>query len=190
MSEGPIRQCNRMFKDRWTNVHDEERSGWLSVVSDDLVQSVDQKICERRRFTISALSYEFLQISYTAIYEIITVRRSFCKFCTRWVSENAHKFTQNGESGLGFDFFRAIPQRWRWISQSYCMSNRWNLGFICECWNQRAVKAANAPVHQPSWKKFKQMLSGRKPMASVFWDRKGELMAQFIQQGTTITSEV
>jgi hypothetical protein len=41
-----------MFKDGRTNVHDEERSGQPSVVSDDLVQSADQKICERQRFTI------------------------------------------------------------------------------------------------------------------------------------------
>jgi hypothetical protein len=32
-----------MFKDRRTDVHNEERSGRSSVVSDDLVQSVDQK---------------------------------------------------------------------------------------------------------------------------------------------------
>jgi hypothetical protein len=48
MSEGTVRQWCRMFKDGRTNVHDEEGSGRLSVVSDDLVQSVDQKICERR----------------------------------------------------------------------------------------------------------------------------------------------
>jgi gluconate kinase len=29
------------------NVHDEERSDWLSAVSDDLVQSVEEEICER-----------------------------------------------------------------------------------------------------------------------------------------------
>jgi hypothetical protein len=37
---------------------------------------------------------------------------------------------------------------------------------------------------------FGQMLSARKLMASVFWDRKGVLMVEFIKQGTTITSEV
>jgi transposase len=58
MSEGTVRQWCRMFKDRRTNVHDEERSGRPSVVSDDLVQSIDQKICERWRFTISELSCE------------------------------------------------------------------------------------------------------------------------------------
>jgi hypothetical protein len=49
MSEG---QWCRMFRDGHTNVQDEERSGRPSVVSDDLVQSVDKKICERWRFTI------------------------------------------------------------------------------------------------------------------------------------------
>jgi hypothetical protein len=38
-----------------TNVHDEQRSCWSSVVSHDLVQSVDQKISERWHFTISEL---------------------------------------------------------------------------------------------------------------------------------------
>jgi hypothetical protein len=38
-------------------------------------------------------------------------------------------------------------------------------------------------------KKCKQ-ISARKLMAAVFWDRKGVLMVEFMQQGTTITSEV
>jgi hypothetical protein len=36
---------------------------WPSVLTDDdLVQSIDQKICERLRFTISEVSREFPQI--------------------------------------------------------------------------------------------------------------------------------
>jgi hypothetical protein len=54
-----------MFKERRTNVHDEERSGWSSVVSGDLVQGIEEKICERQRFTILELSSEFPQISPT-----------------------------------------------------------------------------------------------------------------------------
>jgi hypothetical protein len=45
MSEGTVRQWCRMFKDGQQIIHDEERSGWPSVVS-DLAQSVDQNICE------------------------------------------------------------------------------------------------------------------------------------------------
>jgi hypothetical protein len=46
-------------------------------------------------------------------------------------------------------------------------------------------------AHLPNkLKKFKRMLSARKLMAFVFWDRKGILMVEFMQQGTTIMSEV
>jgi hypothetical protein len=61
--------------------------GRPSVVSDDLVQSVDPKNCERRRFTISEVSCEFTQILRTVLYEIITVRLGYHKFCARWVTK-------------------------------------------------------------------------------------------------------
>jgi hypothetical protein len=50
---------------------------------DDLVQSVDPKICERWHFTISELSHEFPEISCTVLYELITVRLGYHKFFTR-----------------------------------------------------------------------------------------------------------
>jgi hypothetical protein len=53
---------------------------WPSVMSDDLVQSVDQEICERRHFTISELLCEFPQISCTVLYEIIIVRLGYHEF--------------------------------------------------------------------------------------------------------------
>jgi hypothetical protein len=55
--------------------------GQPSVLSDDLVQSVDQKICEKQHFTISEVSCEFPQISRTVLYEIITIRLGHHKYC-------------------------------------------------------------------------------------------------------------
>jgi acyl-CoA thioesterase len=37
---------------------------------------------------------------------------------------------------------------------------------------------------------FKQTFSARQLMAAVFWDRKGVLMVEFMQQGTIIMSQV
>jgi hypothetical protein len=68
-----------MFKGEPTNVHDEEGSGPPSVVSEELVQS------ERRRFIITELLCEFLLMSPIVLYEIITVRLGYHKFCARWV---------------------------------------------------------------------------------------------------------
>jgi hypothetical protein len=46
-------------------------------------------------------------------------------------------------------------------------------------------------THSPNRpKKVKQMLSARKLMATVFWDRKGVLMVEFVRHGTTIASEM
>jgi 6-pyruvoyl-tetrahydropterin synthase len=38
--------------------------------------------------------------------------------------------------------------------------------------------------------KFKQTVPAKELMATLLWDRKGALMVEFMQQGTTITSEV
>lgn len=59
MSEGKVQKWVREFKNGRTNVHDEERSGRPSVITDDLVAAVESKIREDRRFTISTLSLEF-----------------------------------------------------------------------------------------------------------------------------------
>jgi hypothetical protein len=113
MSQGNIRQWCKMFKDERTNVHDEERSGRPFVMSDDLIESVHQKFCERRRFSISELLCQFPQISCTVLYEIITVKLGYRhKFCTRWVPKmltSAHK-TQRLVSVLNLG--GGIPQRW------------------------------------------------------------------------------
>ena len=46
-------------------------------------------------------------------------------------------------------------------------------------------------THSPNKpKKFKQTLSNRKMMATVFWGRKGILLTEFMAPGTTISSEV
>jgi hypothetical protein len=61
--------------------------GLPSVVSDDLVQSLDQKICERRHFTISELLCEFPQILHIVLYEIIIVRLGYHRFSITSCSE-------------------------------------------------------------------------------------------------------
>jgi hypothetical protein len=96
MSEGTVRQWCRTFKDGRTNVHDEDRNGRLPVVSDNLVQSVDQKNCERRRFTISELSREFPQMSCTLLYDI-TARLGYHKFEQDGFQKCSWVFTKHGE---------------------------------------------------------------------------------------------
>jgi hypothetical protein len=85
MNQGTLRQCCRMFKDGQRNVHDEKPSGQPSVVGDDFVQIIDQKICQRRCFTISQLLCGFPQIAHIVLYKIITVRLGCHQICATWV---------------------------------------------------------------------------------------------------------
>jgi hypothetical protein len=189
MSEGPVRQWCRMFRNGRTNVHDDERSGQPSVVNDDLVQTVNKKIIENWHFTISELSFEFPHISRTILCKIVTHKLGYHKFCARWVPKmltDAHKM-QRMASALTF-------------LERYCKDGNEFLNHIVtedETW----VSCVNVETkeqfkqwmhtHSPNKpRKFKQTLSARKLMATVFWDRKGVLLVDFMLQGTTTVSEV
>jgi hypothetical protein len=134
MSKWTVRQWCRMFKDGCANVHNEGRSGQPSIVM------ILSKVWPKKFVNDVAL-----QISHPILYEIITVTLGHHKFSTRWLLKmlmNVHKMQT---MALAFvDYFRVITQRWQSISQSHHASNRWwNLGFICECSNQRAVKGVD-----------------------------------------------
>jgi hypothetical protein len=81
-------------------------------MSDELVQSVDKKICERSHITISEPSREFPQISCTVLYVIITVRLCYHhRFCARRIPKMFMGAYKMQRMALASAFFRAIPQR-------------------------------------------------------------------------------
>ena len=53
MSKQMVRRWCRQFSEGRQSVHDEERSGRPSLINDDLVELVRQRIMENRRFTIT-----------------------------------------------------------------------------------------------------------------------------------------
>jgi len=53
-------------------VHDEARSGRLSLVNDDLLSKVNERERDDRRFTISDLSLHFPQISRTLLHDTVS----------------------------------------------------------------------------------------------------------------------
>jgi len=65
MSDGMVRKWVQMFNEGRENVHEEERSGCPSLVNDDLVHKVNERMLDNRRFTISDLSLHIPQISRT-----------------------------------------------------------------------------------------------------------------------------
>ena len=72
MSDGVVRKWVRMFNEGRENVHDEARSGRSSLVNNDLVRKVNERVRDDRRFTISDLSLHFPRISRTLLYDIVS----------------------------------------------------------------------------------------------------------------------
>jgi len=72
MSDGVVRKWVRMFNEGRENVHDEARSGRPSLVNDDLVRKVNERVRDDGRFTISDLSLQFPQISRTLLNDIVS----------------------------------------------------------------------------------------------------------------------
>ena len=99
ISDGMVRKWVREFKDAVTNVHDEQRSGRPSVVNESLVQKVDNKVRENRRFTISSSCDDFHNVSRSVLYDIVTEHLSYRNLCSRWVPKmltDVHKTKRLG----------------------------------------------------------------------------------------------
>ena len=54
-------------------MHDEVQSGRPSLVNDDLVHKINERVRDDGRFTISDLSLHFPQISRTLPYDTVSI---------------------------------------------------------------------------------------------------------------------
>ena len=72
MSDGMVRKWVRMLNEGGEILHDKVRSGRPSLVNDDFVRKVNERVRDDRRFTISDLSLHFPQISRTLLYDIVS----------------------------------------------------------------------------------------------------------------------
>jgi hypothetical protein len=100
--------------------------------------------------------------------------KCYHKFCARWVLQMLKGSTKCKEWFRVWPFFTAILQRWQRMSQSK---------------SSQSSRCTN--IHQASQQGLnKHCLPASKLMATVFSDRKGVLMVEYMRQGTKIMSEV
>jgi len=69
----------REFPEGRTDVHDEQRSGRLSLISDDLLQETEGEIRANRRMTIRELHHIIPEVSKTTIHETMTGKLGYRK---------------------------------------------------------------------------------------------------------------
>lgn len=76
MGEGKLKErCWGLKNDR-SNVHNEVRSGGLSIQTNEIVEQINRKLQNDRRLTINALAGEFALTGRTSIYTKVTKKRA------------------------------------------------------------------------------------------------------------------
>ena len=182
MSDGMVRKWVWMFNEGRENVHDEARSGRPSLVSDDLVHKVNERVRDDRRCTISDLSLHFPQISRTLLYDIVSSHLGYRKVCARWVHKmltEEHK-KQRVVCALTF-LMRYLKEGDGMLSHIVTGDETWVSHITSES-KQHSLHWKY--TGSPKRKKFKRTFSTRKIMCAVFWDRQGVLLVEFLPQGT------
>jgi histone-lysine N-methyltransferase SETMAR len=181
MCDSREREWCRKFREGRTDVHDDG--------GQRLIQKVKQCVYEKCRFTISELSEEFPQTSRTTFYRTVMDRFGYHKFCAWWEPKQLTDFhkIQRMESALTF-----LQRYWeegdKFLDRIVTDDETW-----VQFMNAETKEQSQQWMHTHSAnksKKFQCTLSNKKMMATVFWDRKGILLTEFMATGTTITSEV
>ena len=85
MNRQNVTKWCRQFSEGRTDVHEEQRSGRPSLISDDLLQEIEGEMCTNRRVTIRELHHIIPEVSKTTIHEAVTEKLGYRKLCTRWV---------------------------------------------------------------------------------------------------------
>jgi len=86
MNAASVRKWCIMFTNGRTDVHDAEKSGRPSVISDALKEKVNRIIRENRHFTISEVYEKYPEVSRALVYQIVTKLLQYRKLCARWVA--------------------------------------------------------------------------------------------------------
>lgn len=190
ITEAAVRQWCIMFKNGRTTVHDEERSGRPSVVTDELICRVDARVRANRRFTLTELAQEFPEISRSVLHVIVTDKLGYHKFCARWVPKmlTDDLRTKRVVSSLTF-LERYREQGDEFLNHIVTGDETW-VSYVNVETKKQSMQWGHTRSPNAGPRKFICKPSSKKLMATVFWDRKGVLLVDFMVQGTTITSEV
>jgi transposase len=75
-----------MFNEGRTNVHDEERSGRPSLITEDFKKQIDEQIRQDRSSTLDEMHEKFPQITRSVLHEILSkhlgYKKNLCKVGT------------------------------------------------------------------------------------------------------------
>jgi len=181
-----VRKWCREFTAGRTEIHDEERSGRPSI-SDETVTKVEQIMRQDRRITLDDLCILATEVSRSTIGKTLTEKLEYRKVCARWVPCMLTEDHQRQRIDSSREFLQRYADENDNFLDSIVMGDEtWAFHFTPETKQQsREWRHSSSPKPR----KFKTTRSAGKVMPTVFWDRKGVLLVNFMAHGTTINAD-
>ena len=144
------------------------------------------KECVTTCSTISDLSLHFPQISRTLLYDIVSSHLGYQKVCARWVTKMLTEEQKKQHVACALKFLMRYHKEEDGMLSHIVTGNEMWVSCITRESKQQSLHWKH--TGSPKRKKFKQTFSTRKTMCTIFWDRQGVLLVEFLPQGTTINS--
>ena len=186
MNRQNVTKWCREFSEGRTDVRDEQTSGRPSFMSDDLPQKTERELRANRRMTMRELHHIIPEVSKTTIHEAATEKLGYRKLWARWVPKMLTDDQETKRMGSAVKFLTRYAQEGDEFLDSTVTGDE-TLGFH-HTPESKQQSLQWRHTHSPRTKKFKTSISVKKIMVSVFWDRKGILLVNFMPPGTTINA--
>jgi hypothetical protein len=149
------------------NVHDKERSGRPSLITQDLKKHIDEQIQQYRRSTPDELYEKFPQIS-RSLHEILSKHLGYKKrFVQGWCHGCWQTTTEKNLCARQWRFWSVITEtETKFLDHIVTGDETWVSHFTPE--SKRQSLEWHHPQSPSKPRKFKQTFSTRKIMATVF----------------------
>jgi len=175
-----------MFKNGWTSVMDDERSGRPSTsTTDEKLEEARAIILTYRRVTIEEIALQ-LGISQGTAYSLGHDILGFHKAAARWVPRHLteeHKCNRQHICSSLLEWYNREGENF--LNCIITGDETWFHHYEPETkWQSMQWKHTSSP---PS-KKFKSQPSAGKLLLTVFWDSQGPILEHCMEKGVTVTS--
>lgn len=183
-SERQVFRWVSAFKCGKNDIEDESRSGRpKSATSLEVVQIVEKLVMSDRRKKVRELANE-VGIDVHSVWDILHRDLELTKVCSRWVIKNLNIFQKQNRVKMcqeNLDFMGGDKYFFQHVVTG---DETW-----CHWYDPESKQESMQWKHKgsPTPKKFKVQKSAGKVMSTVFWDREGILLIEFMVKGHTIT---
>jgi len=186
MNRQNVMKWCREFSEGRTDVRDEQRSGRPSLISDNLLQETEEEIRANRCVTLRELHHIIPKVSKTTIQEAVTGKLGYRKLCAFWVPKMLTDDHKTKWMGSALKFLIYYAQEGDEFLDSVVTGDETWVFHHTPASKQQSLQWCH--MHSLKTKKFKTSISVKKIMESVFWDRKGILLIDFMSPGATFNA--